>query len=166
VLGPIEEIPEGKGKEYLFGLGKSAFSMFVIRRGCEVWGYLNLCPYFSLPLNHRAGEFMNEDGSLIRCSMHCVGFRIEDGECVAGAATGCALDPVPSHVDPFDQVAIGPAAVSWAKREDSRGRGSRHRIRRADIGARQRRGIGLGRWADIVVVGGGGGGLPSTLSAR
>jgi nitrite reductase/ring-hydroxylating ferredoxin subunit len=110
VLGPLDEIPEGRGREFLFGRGKSAFSMFVIRRGRDVWGYLNLCPHFSLPLNYRAGEFMNEDGSLIRCSMHFAEFTIEDGECVAGAATGCALDPVPVHVDPEGRVVIGPPA--------------------------------------------------------
>lgn len=98
VLGPLDEIQEGKGKEFVFGRGKSAFSMFVVRRGEEVWGYLNICPHFSLPLNYRAGEFMNEDGSLIRCSMHFAEFRIEDGFCVAGAAEGCFLDPVPVEV--------------------------------------------------------------------
>lgn len=98
VLGPLVEIPEGKGREYVFGRGKSAFSMFVVRQGAEVWGYLNICPHFSLPLNYRAGEFMNEDGTLIRCSMHFAEFRIEDGACVAGAAEGCALDPVPVEV--------------------------------------------------------------------
>jgi nitrite reductase/ring-hydroxylating ferredoxin subunit len=98
VLGPLDEIPEGKGREYVFGRGKSAFSMFVVRRGPEVWGYLNICPHFSLPLNYRAGEFMNEEGSLIRCSMHFAEFRIEDGYCVAGAAESCFLDPVPVEV--------------------------------------------------------------------
>lgn len=97
-LGPLGEIPEGKGKEFIFGRGKSAFSMFVIRRGDEVWGYLNIRPHFSLPLNYRAGEFMNEDGSLIRCSMHFAEFRIEDGFCVSGAAESCFLDPVPVEV--------------------------------------------------------------------
>jgi nitrite reductase/ring-hydroxylating ferredoxin subunit len=109
VLGSVDEVPEGKGKEYLFGRGKSAFSMFVIRKGRRVWGYLNICPHFSLPLNYRAGEFMNEDGTLIRCSMHFAEFRIEDGECVAGAAPGCALDPVPLHVDANGRMVIGAA---------------------------------------------------------
>src|SRR5262245_48029124 len=110
VLGPLAEIAEGKGREYQFGRGKSAFSMFVIRRGREVWGYLNICPHFSLPLNYRAGEFMNEEGSLIRCSMHFAEFTIEDGECVAGAASGGALDPVPVFVNDADEVVIGSPA--------------------------------------------------------
>lgn len=94
-LGRLEEIPNYGGKEYVFGLGKSAFSMFVIRRDQQVWGYLNICPHYSLPLNYRKEEFVNEDGSLIRCSMHFAEFRVEDGQCVAGAAEGCTLEPVP-----------------------------------------------------------------------
>ena len=99
VLGPLAEVPEGRGKEYLFGRGKSAFSMFVVRRGSEVWGYLNICPHFSLPLNDRAGEIMNEDGTLIRCSMHFSDFRIEDGFCVAGPCSGESLLALPVRLD-------------------------------------------------------------------
>jgi nitrite reductase/ring-hydroxylating ferredoxin subunit len=92
----------------VFGRGKSAFSMFVIRKGSQVWGYLNICPHFSLPLNYRAGQFMNEDATLIRCSMHFAEFRIEDGFCVSGAAENCYLDPVPLHIDSENRVVIGP----------------------------------------------------------
>jgi nitrite reductase/ring-hydroxylating ferredoxin subunit len=108
VLGPLADMPEG-GREFVFGKGKSSFSMFVIRRGTEVWGYLNICPHYSLPLNYRAGEFMNDDNTLIRCSMHFSEFNIEDGECVAGAALGGALDPVPLYVDAEGNVVIGSA---------------------------------------------------------
>ena len=97
-LGPLDDIPERTGREYVFGRGRSAFSMFVIRRGRDVRGYLNLCPHFSLPLNDRAGQFLNEDASRIRCSMHFAEFCVDDGVCVAGAAEGGVLDPVPLAV--------------------------------------------------------------------
>ena len=99
VLGALDDIPEGRGKEYVFGRGKSAFSMFVVRKEQKVWAYLNLCPHFSLPLNYRAESFVNDDGSLIRCTMHFAEFRIEDGFCVAGACEGSYLDPVPVRVE-------------------------------------------------------------------
>jgi len=98
VLGPLDDIRDGAGKEFRFGRGKGAFSMFVVRRGQAVWGYFNLCPHFSLPLNYRAEQFTNEEGSLIRCSMHFAEFRFDDGFCVAGAAEDCYLDPVPLTV--------------------------------------------------------------------
>lgn len=97
-LGPLTSIADGDAKEFVFGKGKSAFSMFVVRRGRNVYGYLNICPHYSSPLNCRADAFLNDDGSRIRCTMHFAEFRIEDGFGVAGAAEQCWLDPVPVHV--------------------------------------------------------------------
>ena len=99
VLGPLEDIADGAAKEYVFGRGTTVFSMFVVRRGDNVYGYLNICPHYSSPLNHRAGQFLNDDGSRIRCSMHFAEFRIEDGFGIAGAAQNCWLDPVPVRVE-------------------------------------------------------------------
>lgn len=98
VLGPLDEIEDGRAREYVFGRGTTVFSMFVVRKGDEVFGYLNICPHYSSPLNRRANSFMNDDGSRIRCSAHFAEFRIEDGYGVAGAAERCWLDPVPVHV--------------------------------------------------------------------
>lgn len=98
VLGPLEDVPDGDAREFIFGRGTTVFSMFVVRRGSQVFGYLNLCPHYSSPLNQRAGQFMNEDRSRIRCSRHFAEFRIEDGFGIAGAAQNCWLDPVPVHV--------------------------------------------------------------------
>jgi nitrite reductase/ring-hydroxylating ferredoxin subunit len=107
VVAPLDAIPDGRAREFVFGRGASAFSMFVVRRGEDVRGYLNLCPHFSLKLNQRGEEFLNESGSLIRCTMHFAEFRIDDGFCVAGACEGRFLDPVPLHVA-NGQLVIGP----------------------------------------------------------
>jgi nitrite reductase/ring-hydroxylating ferredoxin subunit len=98
-LGPLDDIRDGDAKEYVFGRGTTVFSMFVVRRGGMVYGYLNICPHYSSQLNCREGQFMSEDGSHIRCTMHFAEFRIEDGFGVRGAAENCWLDPVPVHVE-------------------------------------------------------------------
>jgi len=95
MLGPLDDIADGSAKEYVFGRGTTVFSMFVVRKGDDVFGYINLCPHYSSPLNYRAGHFLNEAGDRIRCTMHFAEFRIEDGYGVAGAAERCWLDPVP-----------------------------------------------------------------------
>lgn len=97
-LGPLDDVPDGEAKEYVFGRGASAFAMFVVRQGERLYGYLNICPHFSQPLNYRAGEFLNETKTRIRCTMHFSEFRIEDGSGVSGAAENCWLDPVPVEV--------------------------------------------------------------------
>ena len=108
VLGPLTDIPDGDAKEYVFGRGTTVFSMFVVRRGQKVYGYLNICPHYSSKLNFRDGQFMSEDKSHIRCTMHFAEFRIEDGFGVAGAALNCWLDPVPVHVADGQIVISGP----------------------------------------------------------
>jgi nitrite reductase/ring-hydroxylating ferredoxin subunit len=91
-------MPEGHPCEFVFGRGTTVFSMFVVRRGDRVFGYLNICPHYSSRLNCREEQFLNGDGTRIQCSAHFAEFRIEDGYGLAGAAEGCWLDPVPVHV--------------------------------------------------------------------
>ena len=95
VLGPFDEIPDGRAKEYIFGVGVNAFRMFVVRQGSEAYGYVNQCPHYSLPLNHRPDQFLSRSGDKIMCTQHLALFRIEDGACLDGACDGRALDPVP-----------------------------------------------------------------------
>jgi len=95
-LGPAEEIAEGSAREYSFGRGRSAFRMFVVRHLREYRGYLNICPHFSLPLNHEPDAFMSD--GLIVCTRHFARFRPLDGMCVEGACEGSHLDPVPVEI--------------------------------------------------------------------
>lgn len=108
-LGPLDELPDGEAKEYVLGRGASAFSMFVVRQGSRLYGYLNICPHYSQPLNYRAGAFLNEAKTRIRCTMHFAEFRIEDGFGLAGAAENCWLDPVPVEIAD-GQIRIAAAA--------------------------------------------------------
>lgn len=93
MLGSAEDVPEGGARGYQFGRGRSAFGMFVVRKNGSVRGYLNLCPHFSLPLNHVPHQFVSE--GRIMCVQHFARFRLEDGYCTEGACEGRYLDPVP-----------------------------------------------------------------------
>jgi nitrite reductase/ring-hydroxylating ferredoxin subunit len=105
-LGAVDAIPDGQGREYVFGPAHDAFRMFVVRRGAEVFGYLNVCPHFSLRLNYRPDQFTTRDGEIL-CSMHFALFRFDDGLCIAGACPGRSLDPVPVDVTPDGTLRIG-----------------------------------------------------------
>jgi nitrite reductase/ring-hydroxylating ferredoxin subunit len=98
VLGPLDSIADGQAKEFVFGRGRGAFHMFVVRKGVNVYGYLNICPHFSLPLNHRPDDFMSADGQRIRCTRHFALFQVENGLCDAGACENLFLDAVPVHL--------------------------------------------------------------------
>jgi nitrite reductase/ring-hydroxylating ferredoxin subunit len=99
ILGSICQIAIGEAQEYVFGAGPSAFRMIVVRwREDIVFGYLNLCPHFSLPLNRSERDFWSPDGKALRCNQHFALFRIEDGLCTSGACDGERLDPVPVKI--------------------------------------------------------------------
>jgi nitrite reductase/ring-hydroxylating ferredoxin subunit len=98
VLCRLEDIPDGEGRGFEFGQGARVFRMFVVRRGGEAWGYLNVCPHFQLPVNVREHEFVNTGKTRIMCMNHCALFRFEDGHCVDGPCEGDRLNPVPIAV--------------------------------------------------------------------
>ena len=104
-LGAAEAIPDGQGREFRFGPAYDAFRMFVVRRGARVFGYLNICPHLSLPLNYRPDQFTTGDGEIL-CSMHFALFRFDDGVCIDGACPGRALDPVPVEITPSGTLRI------------------------------------------------------------
>jgi len=103
-LGPLDDISDGAAKEYVFGVGLNRFRMFVVRQGQAVFGYLNLCPHYSLPLNHRADEFLTRQGDRIMCRQHLALFAIDDGRGLEGACEGRGLDVVPVTVRHGDLV--------------------------------------------------------------
>jgi nitrite reductase/ring-hydroxylating ferredoxin subunit len=96
-LGPANAIPDGQGREFAFGPDHDRFRMFVVRSGSDLFGYLNVCPHFSLPLNYRPDQFTTRDGEIL-CSMH-----------FDGACPGRALDPIPVEVAPDGtlRIAVG-----------------------------------------------------------
>ena len=70
----------------------------VIRRGNEVFVYVNRCPHTGLPLDFQPGRFLTADGALIQCSNHGAQFRIKDGFCVSGPCEGDSLKAVKTEI--------------------------------------------------------------------
>ncbi len=96
-LCEMAEIPDQGGREIAFGEGRENFKVLLLRRGAQVWSYLNYCPHFSLPLNYEPQTFVTLDG-LIMCAHHAAFFNVDDGRCVDGPCVGDGLVPLPSHV--------------------------------------------------------------------
>jgi len=107
LIGALEELAEGHAREYVFGGGVSAFRMIVVRHSGAIYGYLNLCPHMSLPLNQEPGVFLSRDGQTLLCSRHFAQFEIDGGLCIAGACVGSRLDRIPVHVDSDRNMRIG-----------------------------------------------------------
>ena len=106
-LGRRDDIPDGGGREVAFGEGKDAFRVLLLRRGETVWGYLNLCPHFSIPLNYEPQKFLTFDSEVLMCAHHTAFFRFEDGGCFDGPCEGAQLTPVAIEVAATGEIRIG-----------------------------------------------------------
>ena len=68
--------------------------LFAVRRGVDVYAYVNSCPHIGLSLDWAPGNFLSTDCSRIVCANHGAEFVIETGVCVAGPCLGARLEPV------------------------------------------------------------------------
>jgi nitrite reductase/ring-hydroxylating ferredoxin subunit len=69
-------------------------SIFLVRRGASVAGYLNSCPHTGGPLDWVEGQFLDQTRQQIVCATHGAIFAIADGLCIAGPCAGERLTPV------------------------------------------------------------------------
>jgi nitrite reductase/ring-hydroxylating ferredoxin subunit len=99
-LCAVDEIANDSGKELVIGGegGEWPFRMFVVRRGDDVWGYVNACPHQHIPLNYFPDRFVSQDEQFIQCANHGALFNFDDGYCVSGPCAGQTLQPVPLTV--------------------------------------------------------------------
>jgi nitrite reductase/ring-hydroxylating ferredoxin subunit len=98
-LCAVEHVPDGGAREFNFGDGREPFRLIVLRSGGNVWGYLNKCPHFGVPLNVEPDRFTLFEHSYLYCSVHCAMFRFEDGFCEDGPCQGDSLLPVPLTIE-------------------------------------------------------------------
>jgi len=97
-LCPLDAIRAPGARGFLFGDGTERFDMFVVRRGGQVFAYVNECPHAFTPLETWPDKFLTLAEDEILCSTHGALFRIEDGLCTSGPCTGKALIPIPVTV--------------------------------------------------------------------
>lgn len=107
VLCRADEIPEGGGKGFVFGVGADQGRVFVVRHRGALYGYRNSCPHVGTPLDFMQDRFFDPSGTLLQCATHGAQFRIDDGLCVAGPCPGKRLTPVPVTLSGDYVVAFG-----------------------------------------------------------
>lgn len=98
-LCTLDAIAPGAARNFVLQIGAAYFHGFVVRRGDEVFGYVDRCPHQGLPLTQKLDDYLTPDGSLIACAWHGALFRIEDGACVGGPCAGARLAPWPVTVE-------------------------------------------------------------------
>ncbi len=110
-LGGLDAIHDGGARNYVLQLRAGRFHGFVVRRGEQVFGYVDRCPHMGVPLAQTLDEYLTPDGTLIACSWHSALFTIDEGLCVGGPCTGQRLTPWPVRVEDGEIVTTGDPAA-------------------------------------------------------
>ena len=117
-LCSLEELSDPGSRGFRLDIQGHKLELFVVRRGGEVFGYLNRCPHTGAPLEWMPDRFLDITESLIQCAMHGALFDIEQGRCLRGPCVGQSLLPAEVAVHRADVVLTDPAAActAWRKR--------------------------------------------------
>lgn len=94
VLCRFDAIADPGGKGFVFGAGVERREIFVIRRGAEIFAYVNSCPHIGTTLDWRPDQFLTSDKCFILCGTHGAIFDIANGLCLKGPCAGKSLTPV------------------------------------------------------------------------
>ena len=95
-LCTVAEIADGGAREFVYGEGKDAFRLTLLRDGDVAYAYVNSCPHFGIPLN--SPDFVTTQRRVI-CVSHYARFRFRDGYCEDGPCQGASLEPIPLALD-------------------------------------------------------------------
>jgi len=89
------------------GVDVGGFPVLLVRTANMIRAFVNACPHQYLPLDHKGDRLISADATIIRCTNHSAGYRIEDGVGAEGFGLGCALDMIPVSVTAKGVVVIG-----------------------------------------------------------
>jgi nitrite reductase/ring-hydroxylating ferredoxin subunit len=82
--------------------------IMITRKGANVYGYENVCPHQGERLDGNSpGNFLDEDGNFIACSVHGAMFDLDSGECFIGPCKGKNLSQIQLVVDEGDVCVTG-----------------------------------------------------------
>ncbi|MDX2143803.1 MAG: Rieske (2Fe-2S) protein [Rhodospirillaceae bacterium] len=93
VLCRLADLDATGAKEIVREEQGERLSVFVVKHGAGVIGYVNSCPHARLPLNWRDDHFFDVTKHYILCANHSATFDIATGQCVRGPCKGQALRP-------------------------------------------------------------------------
>lgn len=99
VICRLDDLDDPGSRAFTMGSGDWPLRGFVLRRGAQVFAYVNRCPHAGHPLNWTPDQFLAPDNSLILCRSHGALFEMATGACVAGPCAGRGLQKIPVRLE-------------------------------------------------------------------
>ena len=93
-LCQLNDIDDGDSAGFVAQINGEMCRILAVRKGLNVYLYINSCPHIHAPLDLTPGRFLTPEKDLILCSTHGALFRIEDGACLHGPCLGKHLQPI------------------------------------------------------------------------
>ena len=97
ILCQLDDIPDGKSKGFFTENRED--KVLAVRKGEQVYVYMNSCPHEWVPMDLRKDYFMTGNGEQIMCYAHNAHFTIETGLCVSGPCIHQELIKVPHRIE-------------------------------------------------------------------
>lgn len=97
-LCALSDLKDPGSKGFVFeSPGGERLSIFVVRKGEAVFGYVNRCPHMGVPLSALPDLFLASDGQIL-CDKHGALFDVQSGLCTEGPCRYHYLQEVPVQV--------------------------------------------------------------------
>jgi nitrite reductase/ring-hydroxylating ferredoxin subunit len=90
----INDIEDPGSKGFTVGSGRRTRNIFIVKQAGQVYGYNNKCPHANINLEWLDDEFLDNDKTLIQCSVHGALFYIDSGDCAGGPCNGHGLKKI------------------------------------------------------------------------
>lgn len=90
-----EVVDGGKGVRFTVERWGRETPAFVIRFHGKTHAFLNECGHVPVELDWQPGEFFDDSGLYLICSVHGALYSPETGRCLGGRCNGKGLKPVP-----------------------------------------------------------------------
>ena len=90
-LCALETITDSTARNFVLDIKGQYFYGFVVRKGNEVFGYVDKCPHMNLPLAQKLDDYLSPKKDFIVCSWHGAIFEIKNGLCVGGPCSNQTL---------------------------------------------------------------------------
>lgn len=94
----LDDLPDG-GSRGFDPRASGRDTLFVVRRGRALHGWVNACPHHGTPMAWRKDEYLDAAREHIVCAAHGAQFEIASGLCTLGPCLGERLTPVTLTID-------------------------------------------------------------------